>query len=182
MLIIFLITFPYSAETVQLPPRMTRMTKTISVLKILQLFSWKAPISPPFGKGNHKHTYHLLWVKCTTSAKLKPQKFVLLDGSVELLEFTGCSPHGSCCSEHSPGVTRGPEEVWMQAQLWCWRSAWPHTQEMCSKHSLSSVDAAIRERKAEEAASLGHVKRNRGGGKSTAGDRGEFRKWKKIKR
>lgn len=133
MLIIFLITFPYSAEAVQLPSRMTRMANTISIFKILQLFYWKAPISPPFWRGNHKHTYHL---RCSTSAKLRPQKFIILDGRVGLLEFTSCTPQGSCCSEHSPGVTTGPSRSLDGAQPWCWRSAWPHMQEMCSEHSL----------------------------------------------
>lgn len=108
MLIIFLIIFSYSDENVQLPSRMTRMTNTVSSWKILQLFYWKPPISPPFWKGNHKNTYHLLWVMCTTSAKLRTPKFLILDGSTELLEFTSCTPQGSCCTEHSPGVTTGP--------------------------------------------------------------------------
>lgn len=179
ILIIFLITFPHSAETAQLPPRMTRMTNTISILKILQLFYWKAPVSPPFWKGNHKHTYHPVWVMCTTSAKLRPQKFVLLDGSVELLEFTSCTPQGSCCSELSRCHQGAKQEFGCRHSSGAGGQPGP-TGRKCAQ-STPSVDAAIRGRKAEEATSLERVKRNRGGGKSRAGDRGEFRKFKKKK-
>ena len=36
---------------------------------------------------NHKHTYHLLCVIYTTSAKLRPPKYFILHTSVGLLEF-----------------------------------------------------------------------------------------------